>query len=197
VASFLVEAPAGAFCRVHSNETRLAKTHDTLFGGETHMFDTVFARDVQHTLDHFRRSVDQLFNSLYSSDGRTSGSTSQGRETSNQVVFSPVIESGWNDNALCVRAIVPGVGENDLRVSMQANQLLIEGERKAPENWTKAYTQLPYGKFYAALTLPHGLDFDKLNCRLREGVLDITIPVGDQLKPKQIQIQTEQKAINS
>ena len=161
------------------------------------MFDTVFARDVQQTLDHFRHSVDQLFNSLYSSDVRRSG-PSPTSETSNQVVFSPVIESGWNDNALYVRAIVPGVSDKDLRVSMQANQLLIEGERKAPENWTKAaYTQLPYGRFYAALTLPQGLDFDKLNCRLHEGVLDITIPVGEQLKPKQIHVQTEQRAISS
>jgi HSP20 family protein len=164
------------------------------------MFDTVFARDVQHTLDHFRRSVDQLFNNVYSSDFRASQPSGHenSRENSREVVFSPVVESGWNDNALYVRAIIPGVTEKDVRVSMQSNQLLIEGERKAPENWTKAaYTQLPYGKFYTALTLPHGLDFDNLSCRLHDGLLDITIPVGEQLKPKRIPIQSEQRAITS
>ena len=138
------------------------------------MFDTVFARDVQHTLDHFRRSVDQLFNTFSTYDSNLGNTQRPGVQSSTEAVFSPVIESGWNENDLYIRAIVPGVSEKDIRVTVQNNQLSIEGERKAPENWTKAvYTQLPYGKFNAALTLPSGLHLEKLNCRLHDGVLDI------------------------
>lgn len=160
------------------------------------MFDTVFARDVQQTLDHFRRSVDQLFNTFQAAEGR---GTSPSYQNNQETVFSPLIESGWNDQELCVRAIVPGVPEKDVRVNLQGNRLLIEGERRAPENWTKAaYTGLAYGKFYASLTLPQGLNLDKLSCRLHEGVLDITIPVAEQMKPRQVQIQTSsQKSIGA
>ena len=62
----------------------------------------------------------------------------------------------------------------------------------APSNWSKgAYTQLAYGRFYAAVTLPQGLDIEHVNCRLHDGLLDITIPLAEQAKPRQIAIQTE------
>src|SRR5258706_7140828 len=47
----------------------------------------------------------------------------------------------------------------DVHLTVQNNQLVIEGERKAPERFDKnAFTQLAYGKFHTALTLPTGLD---------------------------------------
>ncbi len=74
---------------------------------------------------------------------------------------------------------------------MQNNQLILEGERKAPETFkNNANAQLAYGKFYAAVTLPNGLNVDKLNARLQDGILDIQIPVSEQMKPRQIQIQS-------
>src|SRR5438045_6771443 len=105
--------------------------------------------------------------------------------------FSPVLESGLNDNFLMLRAILPVVDEKDVHVSVQNNQLVLEGERKAPEGFEKnAFTQLAYGKFYAALTMPGGLDVDHVRCHLTNGVLDIQVPILEESKPKQIQIQT-------
>jgi HSP20 family protein len=101
---------------------------------------------------------------------------------------------------LNLRAILPGVSEKDVRVSVQNNQLIIEGERKAPEGFDKnSFTQLAYGKFYTALTLPTGLDVDHVNCRLGNGILEIQVPITEASKPKQIQIQTgeERKAIHA
>jgi len=114
--------------------------------------------------------------------------------------FSPVVESGWNDHFLNLRAILPGVAEKDVHVTVQNNQLVIQGERKAPEGFDKnAFTQLAYGKFYAALTLPTGLDVDRVSCRLYNGILEIQLPITEASKPKQIQIQTgeQRKAINA
>jgi HSP20 family protein len=108
-----------------------------------------------------------------------------------QWTFSPVIETAWGDSSLNLRAILPGVAQNDLKVSVQNNQVILEGERKAPETYkNNAHTQLAYGRFYAAITLPSGLNVDKLTCRLQEGVLDIQIPVSEQMKARQIQIQS-------
>ena len=58
------------------------------------MLNTLFANDVRQTLDHFRRSVDQMFENFY---GQTqpAASNSSGERT---WTFSPVLESGWNDN---------------------------------------------------------------------------------------------------
>ena len=159
------------------------------------MLSTLFTNDVRQTLDQFRRSVDQMFENYY---GQTqSGAANSSGERS--WTFSPVLESGWNDNYLNLRAIVPGVTEQDVNVTVQNNQLVIEGERKAPAGFDKnAFTQLAYGKFYTALTLPSGLDLEHMSCTLRNGILDIQVPITEASKPKQIQIQTdERKAIHA
>jgi len=150
------------------------------------MTSPFLAGDVRQTLDHFRRSVDQLFENFYGTPAE-SGRSMPG---SGQWTFSPVIETAWADSALHLRAIVPGIPQNDLKISVQNNQLILEGERKQPEHFKNANTQLTYGKFYAAVTLPSGLNVDKLTARMQDGVLDVQIPVSEQAKPRQIQIQS-------
>jgi HSP20 family protein len=160
------------------------------------MLNTLFANDVRQTLDSFRRSVDQMFENFYGYQAQPASSQTGERNWT----FSPVLESAWNDRSLNLRAIVPGVPESDVRVSVQNNQLVIEGERKVPQGFEKnAYTQLAYGKFSTAITLPTGLDTEHVHCWLHNGVLDIQIPISEAAKPKQIQIQTgpEQKALNA
>ena len=160
------------------------------------MSTTFFANDVRQTLDQFRRSVDHMFDNFYG-QSQPAASNATGERT---WTFSPVIETGWNENALSLRAILPGVAEKDVQVSVQNNQLVIEGERKAPEGFDKnAFTQLAYGSFYAALTLPTGLDVDHVQCKLLNGILEMQVPILEARKPKQIRIQTgeERKAIHA
>jgi HSP20 family protein len=160
------------------------------------MLSTLFTNDVRQTLDQFRRSVDQMFDNFYG-QSPSSGSNSTGERT---WTFSPVLESGWNDQLLTLRAILPGVAEKDVNVRVQNNQLIIDGERKVPEGFDKnAFTQLAYGKFYTALTLPTGLDVDHVNCRLHNGILEIQVPILEASKPRQIQIQTgeDRKALHA
>jgi len=99
-----------------------------------------------------------------------------------------------------LRVIVPGVTQENVKVTVQNNQLVIEGERKAPDAFDKnSSTQLAYGKFYAAVTLQGGLDVEKLNARLHDGVLDVQIPMSERMKPRQIQIHTgdQRKSISA
>jgi HSP20 family protein len=161
------------------------------------MLNTLFTNDVRQTLDQFRRSVDQMFENFY---GYQTPANPTNAASERGWTFSPVLESGWNDHYLYLRAILPGVPEKDVRVSVQNNQLVIEGERKAPEGMQKnAFTQLAYGKFYTALTLPNGLDVDHVSCHLAHGILEIQIPVSEASKPRQIHIETGsgQKSISA
>jgi HSP20 family protein len=152
------------------------------------MLNTLLTSDVRQTLDQFRRSVDQMFENFYGYQAQPSGSPATGERT---WMFTPVVESGWTENHLNLRAILPGVNEKDVKVTVQNNQLVIEGERKAPEGFGKnAFTQLAYGKFYAAWTLPSGLDLEGVKCRLHDGILDIRVPILEASKPKQIRIES-------
>lgn len=160
------------------------------------MLNTLLPNDVRQTFDQFRRSVDQMFDNFYGYQTQQPASTNAG--SAQGWTFSPVIESGWNDDFLSLRAILPGVSDKDIQVNVQNNQLVIEGERRMPEGFEKsAWTQLAYGKFYAAVTLPAGLDVDHVHCRLHNGMLDIQVPILETSKPRQIQIKTgpEQRAI--
>jgi len=160
------------------------------------MLNNLFTNDIRQTLDQFRRSVDNMFES---SLGYQSALPAAGSGES-KWAFSPMLESGWDDHYLHLRAIIPGVPDENIHVSVQNNQLVIEGERKEPERTERnAYRQLAYGKFYTALTLPNGLDVDHVNCQLRNGILDIQLPISEASKPRQIQIQTgeSRKALSS
>jgi HSP20 family protein len=163
------------------------------------MLNTAFSTDIRQTLDHFRRSVDQLFDNFngYPAD-RAAGTRSETSEWT----FSPVLETAWTDNSVHLRAILPGVRQNEVTVNVQGNQLLISGERKAPETFNRnAFTQLAYGKFSTSVTLPSGLDVDNVKCQLHDGILDIEIPVAESMKPRQIPIESgshsHQKTINA
>jgi HSP20 family protein len=161
------------------------------------MLNTVFTNDVRQTLDFFRRSVDQLFDDFYRPETERPAA---GNNEAAQRTFSPVLETGWDENALHLRAIVPGVAQNDITVNLQGNQLVISGERKAPEGFVNnGWTQLAYGKFATGVTLPNGLNLDQVKCRLHDGVLDIDIPVAEAMKPRQVPIQSgpQQKAIRA
>jgi HSP20 family protein len=152
------------------------------------MLSTMFANDVRQTLENFRRSVEQSFENAHGYQNQPGGSRSSADQS---YAFSPALESGWNDNFLHLRAILPGVSEKDVNVTVQNNQLVIEGERKAPETLAKsAYTHLAYGKFYAAVMLPTGVDADKVNCRLSNGILEIQLPIAEASKPRTIQVRT-------
>jgi len=153
------------------------------------MLNTMFSNDIRQTLDQFRRSVDQMFDNFYGYPAdRSTGSSTAAPGWS----FSPVLETGWTDNLLHLRAIVPGVSQGDVNVNLSGNQLVITGERKLPEGLQKnGSPQLAYGRFTTSVTLPAGLDVEKINCRLQDGVLDIAIPVAESMKPRQIPIQGE------
>src|SRR6185295_7490132 len=130
------------------------------------MFNTLRFGDVQQTLDHLRQTMDQFFgyagSPAWSSDAR-------------EKLFSPGVETGWDDDALTIRAIVPGVRQEDLKVSVQQGQLVIEGERKAPTGGREAeFRQLAYGKFSTSVMLPSGVDTDHVQCHLENGILQVT-----------------------
>jgi HSP20 family protein len=142
----------------------------------------MFARTFWDDFSDVRRTVDQVFDSFYSR--RAPNNESQRN-------FMPVVETGWTDDHLNLRVVVPGVTQDDLNLTVQGSQLVIQGERRVPENFGKegtVYNQLTYGKFERTLDLPSGLDVDKLQAHLHEGLLDIRIPIAQAVKPKQIKI---------
>ena len=136
----------------------------------------------------FFDDFDHLFEAVARSTPR-----GEGVSASEWTSFQPHVESGWTDEALNLRFVVPGVSEKDLKVTVQGNQLYVQGNRTAPENFAKngyVWNQISYGKFERVLDLPAGLDLDKLQAHQHDGLLDIRIPMAAAMKPKPISIST-------
>jgi HSP20 family protein len=153
------------------------------------MFDTMLSRDIQQTVKHFRRAMDQAFGDFYVPSGFRGGATDKSEWT-----FTPAVETGWNDECLNLRVALPGVSEGDVRVQLQGNQLVVEGERKDPANLATngGSTRLPYGSFYQAIDLPDGLDKNKIQCSLHDGMLDVQLPIAETMKSRQVAIQSSE-----
>lgn len=144
----------------------------------------MFGRTIFDELNDFRRNFDQIFENAYNPSRRAGNSD-------REWAFSPAVETAWTDDDLNLRVVLPAVTQKDINMSVQGNTLTLQGERKAPENFGKEgtfYNQLPYGRFQRTLELPGGLDMDKLQAHLHDGVLDIRIPVAAAVKPKQVPI---------
>lgn len=146
----------------------------------------MFARMFEE-MDQFRRSMDRLFGQFAGDSRRWSA------EYPADWTFTVPVETGWTDDYLNLRVILPGVTGKDVDVTVQGNQLLIRGERKAPENFGRedhVWRAVPYGKFERVIDLPNGLNLDKLDARFHDGVLDIQIPLAAEVKPRRIEIQS-------
>ena len=91
------------------------------------------------------------------------------------------IDVSENDGAFVVEAEMPGVGKDDIEVSVEGNQVSIgaevKRETKKKRNGDKEiYTERYYGKVYRSFSLPSDLDSGKAEARYDSGVLTLTLP---------------------
>jgi HSP20 family protein len=106
--------------------------------------------------------------------------------------WEPAIECHLEAGNLIVKADLPGIDPKDVNVSVLGTQLTIEGERKrekTEEGEGYMYRELPYGKFARVLTLPEGIDADKVKTAYKNGVLEISMPMPPQMVSKKIPIE--------
>ncbi len=106
-------------------------------------------------------------------------------------VFVPSVEVKETADGYLVKADLPGVKMEDVKVTLSANVLRIEGHRheeKREEKDRYHLTERSYGSFARAFALPDGTDADAVAAEMKDGVLVITIPKRAEEKPRQIPI---------
>jgi HSP20 family protein len=101
----------------------------------------------------------------------------------------------WQDNDnVFVEAELPGMDLSSLEIYViGGDQLTVKGERKPPEVdkgiWHRQ--ERVFGSFSRVLTLPVPVDADKVQARLVNGVLTLTMPKSDAAKPKKIPVKAD------
>lgn len=97
----------------------------------------------------------------------------------------PGIDVSENDNEVKVIAELPGLTEKDIDLSIINGILTIKGEKKAEEekNSDGYYCrECSYGKFERSINIGEGLDVDKIEAGLKQGVLTVKIPKLEEVK---------------
>ena len=109
-----------------------------------------------------------------------------------------LVESG---DHFVLRADLPGMGEEDVKIELEDGTLTISGERKAEhETKEEGYYRVEraFGSFSRSLTLPKGVNPDQVSASFDRGVLEVRIPKPEERKPRRIEIGgAAQKTIES
>lgn len=118
-----------------------------------------------------------------------------GREQAERA-WAPVVEVSQQDGNYTVRAELPGLKPDDVKLEITDDAIVLEGERKEAHEGTKGGVHLSerrYGRFYRAIPLPEGAKTDQAKARFENGVLEVTVPT-EEPKSKRREIPIEGSA---
>jgi HSP20 family protein len=107
--------------------------------------------------------------------------------------FAPAVDVKETAEAVVVKAEVPGIDAKDINISVTGDVLTIKGEKKSErEEKEESYhlVERSYGAFSRSLVLPAAVNLDKIEANYDKGVLTVTCPKKEEIKPKAIEIKT-------
>lgn len=107
---------------------------------------------------------------------------------------APAVDIIEDDQALVVRAELPGVKAEDLAIEVENNVLTLSGERKAEARYEKAgvhRVERWTGRFARSFTLPRSVDAEHIDAKLKDGVLELTLPKRAEAKQRKISVKTD------
>ena len=103
----------------------------------------------------------------------------------------PPVDLVEAEDHFVLKADLPGLAEGDVNIEVQEGTLTISGERKAEhEQREKGWYRIErsFGRFSRSLTLPDGVDPDRIEASFSHGVLEVRIPKPEERKPRRIEI---------
>lgn len=109
--------------------------------------------------------------------------------------WAPAVDIKEQTDKFVILADIPGVKPEDIEISMEAGVLTVKGEKESEAKTEKeGYKRVErsYGSFYRRFSLPDSADGEAINAKSKNGVLEIIIPKREAVKPKRIDVQTEE-----
>ncbi len=108
--------------------------------------------------------------------------------------WMPQIDMYQTDNEVVVKATVPGVKPDDLHITITGDVLTIRGEVKEEEE-VKGVTyhlrERRFGTFSRSLPLPVPVQADKAKAEFEDGILVLTLPKAEEVRPKTIEVKAK------
>jgi HSP20 family protein len=133
-----------------------------------------------------REQVNRLFDDASQPRG-------EGAQTGAHRVWAPLVDVSENENEVTVRLDLPGADRESIDVQLTGETLVIRGERRfeRAEGESLIHTERPYGTFQRSFNLSVPIQPDRVNAGYKEGVLTVTLPKQEAVKPRKIQINSD------
>ncbi|WP_447974734.1 Hsp20/alpha crystallin family protein [Nitrospira sp. Kam-Ns4a] len=106
--------------------------------------------------------------------------------------WAPLVDIVEDDKEYLIKAELPEVKKEEIKVCVQDDVLSISGERKyEKEEKGKKYHRVEraYGSFMRSFTLPDDADGSKVSAEFKDGVLKVHLPKSEKAKPKSIEVK--------
>jgi HSP20 family protein len=141
--------------------------------------------------DPFRELEDMSdrLNRMFSRPGL---SQANGKETMIVADWVPAVDVSETDGEFHIKAEIPDVKKEDVKVTLEDGVLTIQGQRKQEkeEKGTKYHrVERTYGSFVRSFTLPDLVDEEKVKAEFKDGVLNLQLPKSEKAKPKAIEVK--------
>ena len=124
--------------------------------------------------------------------GRPAVQTETGNEAMTVAEWSPLVDITEDDKEYLIKADLPEVKKEDVKLTVQDDVMSISGERKyEKEEKGKKYHRVEraYGSFMRSFTLPEDADGSKVSAEYKDGVLKVRLPKSEKAKPKSIEVK--------
>ena len=117
-----------------------------------------------------------------------------GGEGAQSVAWSPVVDIEETDKNYMIRAELPGLDKDKVKVSVEDGVLMLSGERnleRKVDGKTYHRVERSHGTFSRSFTLPEDADAEKVNANYRDGLLEVSVTKREDAKPKAIEVRVE------
>jgi len=134
-------------------------------------------------MNQLRSQVNTLFEQML---------TRGGGELNTTQAWAPSVDIWETETAIVLHVEVAGIKPEDIDVSITGDTLTIKGERKAQkEEKGKQYVRIErsYGAFQRSFTLGVPIDQTGVKAQSKDGVLEVTLPKREEVKPKQVKVE--------
>jgi HSP20 family protein len=124
--------------------------------------------------------------------GRPSVRRDNNKEALTVADWIPAVDISESEGEYLIKAELPGVKKEDIKVTLQEGVLTIQGERKQEkEEKGRKYHRIErsYGTFMRSFTLPDSVDDSKVSAEFKDGLLYLHVPKSEKAKPKAIEVK--------
>jgi HSP20 family protein len=112
-------------------------------------------------------------------------------QTATRRAIAPRYNVTETAEAFVITANVPGVNRSDLETNIDQDTLTLFARRTwvPPAEWTAVYRETPQADYRLVLELDHRVNRDAVRAELNQGVLTLTLPKAESIKPRRIEIK--------